>query len=228
MSKELSKIRQIKYLRYIEEKDKFGQMAKKMIVPKFFSMISDFNEYRVFEKFDTPLDILQEVLVFENAKYKRRDQVKEFKDLLIQAKDLEGRYQQNSADAIFKIVSDCGKRINGLKLKTCTLKEKAKKTVERKSKQEAIKNLKELNTNTSTILSILKQCFCDEEDKFEFKKYSMLTLNLLFTAKKLQVLMCFKNNNISIDEVLVKIKDEYDYDIFGNKYQKMQRKELNL
>jgi hypothetical protein len=27
---------------------------------------------------------------------------------------------------------------------------------------------------------------------------------------------------------LVKIKDEYDYDIFGNKYQKMQRKELNL
>jgi len=229
MSKELSNIRKMPYLRYIYEKDKRGQIVGKMVVPKFFSMISEFNEYRIFEKFNTPLDILQDILVFEKAKYQKGEKHKNFNDLLIQSKNLEGRYQQNSAEAIYKIISDCGKKINGLNLITCMLKEKAKITVRRKFKQEAIEKLKKLDTNEATILSVLKQSFGNkEDDKFGFKKYGMLTLNLLFMAKKVEVLKCFKSNNMDMDEVLIKIKDNYDFDLFGNKYQKVKRKEINI
>ena len=227
MNKELSKIRQIEYIRYIEENDKRDQVVKKMVVPNFFSMISEFNEYRVFEKFDTPLDILQDVLVFNNTLYQKGDKNIDFKDLLIQSKDLDGRYQQNSADAIYKIISVCGKKINGLKLKTCTLSDKAKKTVERKAKQEAIKKLKKLEPSNSTILSVLKQSFGEsKDDKFGFKKYSILTLNLLFTSKKIEVLKCFQNKEMPDDKFLIKMKQKFDYDIFGYKYQKITRKEL--
>ena len=31
---------------------------------------------------------------------------------------------------------------------------------------------------------------------------------------------------MDLDEVLIKIKDEYDYEIFGYNYQKITRKEL--
>lgn len=229
MSKELSKIRQISYIKYVYEEDKYGKMVKKMVVPSFFSMISDFNEYRVFEKFNTPLDILQDVLVFDNAKYKKGEKNKEFIDLLVQSKELDGIYQVNSAKAIFNLIEVCGKKINGLKLKKCTLNDKAKKTVERKSKKETIEKLKKLEPNDSTILFILKQSLGDaEDDKFGFKKYSILTLNLLFMSKKVQVLKCFKKNDVDLYEVLIKMKDNYDFNIFGSKYQKVKRKELNI
>lgn len=229
MSKELNKMRHIKSIKYIEENDKYGQLAKKMIVPNFFNMISDSNEYRIFQKFHTPLDILQDVLIFDNAKHQKGNKNKELIDLLVQSKNLDGRYRQQSAEAIFKIIEECGKRINGLKLKTNTLNNKAKKTVEKKAKKEAVEKLKKLTPSDSTILSILKQCFGNkEDDKFGLKKYSMLTLNLLFMAKKIQVLKCFKNNNMDMDELLIKIKDDYDFDIWGEKYQKTIRKELNI
>ncbi|HCL4448335.1 TPA: hypothetical protein N2D16_004015 [Clostridium botulinum] len=54
----------------------------------------------------------------------------------------------------------------------------------------------------------------------------MLTLNLLFISKKVQVLKCFKSKNMNMDEVLIKIKSEYDFNIFGDKYQKVKRHEL--
>lgn len=227
MSKELSKMRDITSIRYVQGYDKHGQLVDKMVVPGFFSMISDANEYRVFEKFNTPLDILQDVLTFEGGV--RSKESKELKDLLVQSKELTGRYQQNSAKAIHKVITECGKKINGLKIKTCILNDKAKKTVERKSKKDAIDKLKKLNPSDATILSILNQSFgTDKDDKLGFKKYSMLTLNLLFMAKKLQVLKCFKKNNMDLDEVLIKIKDDYDFDIFGEKYQKVERRELNI
>ena len=227
MAEELRKMREISYIRYIEEEDIFGQLAKKMIVPKFFISISDSNEYRVFEKFNTPLDILQEVLVFENAQYQKRERNKDFKELLVKPKELEGKCSNDSIKAIFKIISTCGKKINGLKLKKCTLNDKAKKTIERKAKKEAIEKLKKLKPSDVTILSILKQSFGNKnEDKFGFKKYSMLTLNLLFISKKVQVLKCFKSKNMNMDEVLIKIKNDYDFDIFGDKYQKVKRQEL--
>jgi len=223
MNKELSKIRDISYLRYIIEEDNFGQIAKKMVVPNFFNMISESNDYRVFEKFNTPLDILQDILVFDVSNYQKGEKSKEFIDLLVQSKELDGRYRQQSAEAIFKIIEECGKKINGLRVKTCTLKDKGKHTVERKVKHNAILKLKKLNPSDSTILSILKQSFgIKEEDKFGFKKYSMLTLNLLFISKKIQVLKCFKSDNKNLDEILVRIRDGYDIDIFGNKYQKVQ------
>lgn len=229
MSKELSKIRQIPHLIYKEGKDRFNKTVKKMVVPKFFSMISEYNEYRIFEEFNTPMDILQDILIFDNAKYLKGEKNIEFNDLLIQSKELDGIYQINSANAIYKIVSNCGRKINGLKVSTCSLNEKAKKTVERKSKKEAIEKLKKLNPNDATILSILKQGFGKfEDDKIGFKKYAMLTLNLLFLSKKIQVLKCFINNNMDFEEVLIKIKDNYDFNFFGNKYQKVTRKELNI
>ena len=227
MSKELSKMREIKYIRYINEEDKYNQMSNKMIVPNFFNMISDSNEYRVFERFNTPLDILQDILVFDGGNRLKGECHKELIDLLVQSKVLEGRYRQQSVNAIFKVINKCGRKINGLKLKTNTLNDKAKKTIEKKAKYEAVESLKKLEPNESTILAILKQSFGEkEEDKMGFKKYSMLTLNLLFISKKMQVLKCFKKGDMDIDEVLIKIKDEYDFNLFGDKYQKVQRRDL--
>ncbi len=228
MSKELSKIRKIKYIRYVEGKDSRGELVEKMVVPNFFSMISDANEYRVFEKFNTPLDILQDVLKFKSCKYQKGEKNKELIDLLVKSKELDGDSQINSVKAIYSIIEACGKKINGLKLKSCKLNDKAKATVERKSKKDSIEKLKKLKPNDSTILYILKQCFLNKpnNDSLNFKKYSMLTLNLLFMSKKIQVLKCFKNNELNLDEVLIKIKDQYDYDIFGEKYQKVNKFDL--
>ena len=226
MSKELNRIKQIPYIRYKQELDKYDQIANKMIVPNFFNMISDFSEYRVFEKFNTPLDILQDVLAFKGAKRLKGEKHKEFIDLLVKAKTLDGKCSSESADAIFKIIEQCGKKINGLKIRTCTLNDKAKKTVEKKSKHEAIKKLKELIPNDPTILNILRQCFGDK-NRLNFKKYSILTLNLLFSSKKMQLLKCFKKENMDLDEVLIKIKDNHDYEIFGDKFQKIIRKDIN-
>jgi hypothetical protein len=224
MAKELSKMRDINYIRYIYEEDNHGVIAKKMIVPFFFNMISESNEYRIFEKFNTPLDILQDVLNFEGGTRLKGEKNLEMIDLLVKSKELDGNYQYKSVIPIYHIIEDCGKKINGLKLKTCTLNNKAKATIERKSKRGAIELLKELNTNDTTILSILRQAFGKKEnDNFGFKKYSMLTLNLLFISKKIQVLKCFKNDNVNFDEVLIKISNNYDFDIFGEKYQKVNK-----
>jgi hypothetical protein len=148
--------------------------------------------------------------------------------LLVDPGEVIGAYRHQSAEAIFKIISECGRKINGLKMKTCPLNNNAKKTVERNLKRDALEQLKKLNPSDATILSVLMQCFGGEEDKFEFTKYSMLTLNLLFISNKIQILKCFKKNNMDLDEVLVKIKDNYDYDLFGDKYQKVKRNELNV
>ena len=228
MSKELSKIRKIESIRYIQEEDKFGEMVDKMVVPHFFSMISKSNDYRIFEKFNTPLDILQDVLVFEGGKRSKSNN-KDFVDLLVQSKELNGIYQEDSAKAIFILIEECGKRINGLRSKSCNLNDKAKKTVERKSKKETIEKLKKLEPNDSTILTVLKKCLTEiKGDKFEFKKYSILTLNLLFIAKKIQVLKCFKKKDLDSCEILIKIKDNYDFNIFGNKYQKVKKEDINI
>ena len=228
MSKELSKIRKIDYIRYVEEDDKYKQLARKMVVPSFFGMISDFNEYRVFEKFNTPLDILQDVLVFEGGNRLGGEKNKEFSDLLIQPKELDGKFSVDSVNAVYNIILECGRKINGLKTKTCILNEKAKKTVERKTKQEAIKKLKKLQPNIASILYILRQSFgTAENDNLGFKKYSILTLNLLFISKKIEVLKCFQNKyECDDEEFLVRIKDNYDYNIFGNKFQKVTNKEI--
>jgi hypothetical protein len=125
-------MKNISYIRYAHEEDHRGEIVKKMIVPGFFNMISTANDYRIFEKFNTPMDILQEVLVFEASNYKTGDKNKEFSELLCSSKDTKGRISKDSVNAIFKIVEKCGKKINGLKLQKCTLNSSAKKTVEKK------------------------------------------------------------------------------------------------
>jgi hypothetical protein len=227
MSKELAEMRKIMYIRYVIEKDKYGQDVKKMVVPIFFSMVSKENNYRVFEKFNTPMDYLFDILKFDGGKRLKGEKHKDIIDLLVKSKDLDGRYRSYIALNVFNIIEKCGKKINGLKLKSCTLNNKAKATVERKSKKEAVDELKRININDATILSVLKQAFGNKnDDKIGYKRFSILTLNLLFMSKKIQILNCFKNNNIDINEVLVKIKNEYDYDIFGDKYQKVNKCDL--
>jgi len=219
MSKELSKIRYIESLKFIKEEDKRGQQVNKMIVPNFFSMISDFNEYRIFEKFETPLDILQDILVFEPANYLTKDKHKEIGELLVE--NYKGAYSKDSANAIYRIIEECGKKINGTKVKTCVLNDKAKTTVQIKSKKYAINQLKKLKPSDATILFVLKQCFdSQQEDYFGFRKYGMLTLNLLFMSKKKQVLKCFINKDLN-DDVLIKNNKDFTYVLFGNKYKKV-------
>jgi hypothetical protein len=229
MSKELSKIRNMPYIDYVYEKDKNNKMVKKMIVPNFFSLVSDTNDFRVFKKFNTPMDILQDILVFEPMEYtKGKENNKYLLDLLIQPQYIDGKFSINSVNAINKIVSTCGKRINGLKVKTCKLNNNAKYTVKKKSKQEAIKKLSKLKPNVASILYVLRQSFGENiNDEYNFKKYGMLTLNLLYQSQKISVLKCFQNKKDCSDEFLVRIKDDYDFNIFGNKYQKITRGELN-
>jgi hypothetical protein len=224
MSKELTKIRQLPCLRYVDGFDKRMTSVRKMVVPEFFSMISDCDEYRIYEKFGTPLDILQDVLVFKGGKRLYGDKHKNFGELLITSKELTGLYQTRHIDLVFNIVDKCGKKINVLRLSSCELNDKAKKTVEKKVKREAIDRLKNLSINEVTVLNILKQCFGVQENRFS--KYSMLTLNLLFVAKKVEVLKCFRDKNSDFDEVLVKMKSQCDFDLFGNKYQKILKSEL--
>lgn len=226
MSKELSKIRKLPYIRYVQAKDSFGQLVDKMVVPVFFNMISSSNEYRVYERFNTPLDILQDVLSCDVKRKCKSEKSVEFIDLLVKPKDLSGLYQTTYIKSIYKIIEECGKTINGLKVKTCALNENAKQTVERKAKNKAIEQLINLSPSEVTILNILKQCF-GEKDKHGFKKYAMLTLNLLFIAKKFQILRCFKHNNATIEDVLIKINDSFDFNLFGNTYQKIKIGDLS-
>jgi len=225
MSKELNKIRHIEHLKFINEEDRYGNQVDKMVVPNFFSMISDFNDYRIFEKFSTPLDILQDILIFKGGNRLRGSKHKELSDLLV--REYNGAYNKNSANAIFKVIEPCGKRINGLKVKTCPLNDKGKTTVRIESKKQAVRKLKNLKPNDATILFVLKQCFDPEQkDFFGFKKYSMLTLNLLFMSKRKQVLKCFLNKDLN-EEVLIKNNKDFTYILFGNKYKKTTTNILN-
>ena len=225
MAKELKLMRNNQYIRHVICTDEEGNEYQKMVVPTFFSMVSNADKFREYEVFHTPLDILQEVLKLKGGKRLKGEKHKEMKELLVKSKTLEGRYQVDSARAIYNIIFKCGKKINSTKLKTCTLNEKAKQTVIRKAKIEAIKELKILSPNDSTILGIIKQCF-EKTGDFDFKKYGLLTLNLLFASKKKQVLKCFKKEEDGNELVLVKMKDVCDYDFFGEKYQACIKSEI--
>ncbi|MCP3925556.1 MAG: hypothetical protein GY714_23555 [Desulfobacterales bacterium] len=229
MSKELSILRSNKYLKYVEDTDRFDKLVNKMVVPTFLNVISESNDYRVLNKFNTPLDILQDVLQFNKC---NRIKTMEFVDLLVtSSRNVEGRYRVNSAKAIFKIIEKCGKKINGLRLTTCTLNYKAKRTVKLKAQTEAVVELKNIKSlSTATILRILMQSFGSKtNDTIGFKKYSLLTLNLLFQAYPILVLNCFINENIYNDKSLVECQNNstYEYDIFGKKYKLMTRENIS-
>ena len=225
MWKEIIKIKNNKNIMYVEDEDKYGKKIYKMIVPNFFSMIFKSDEYRVFEKFNTPMDILQDVLIFNGG---NRSKNIDFKDLLISPSEIDGNFNQKQVKVIYNIVSNCGKKINGLKISTCKLNDNAKSSIRRKEKLKAIEELNNYKINTSTILHILRRCFKVIQDDIGFSKYSILCLNLLFLSNKLNVLECFRNEDILNNEVLAEVLegDEWDYNIFDKYYKKTYYKFL--
>ena len=224
MHNELKIIKNNANIIYVEGEDRFGKQVNKMTVPKFFSMIFKSGEYRIFEKFNTPMDILQDVLVFNGG---NRCKNIDFKDLLITPCELDNvNYKQ--INIIYKIISQCGKKINGLKIDTCKLNDNAKSYIRRKEKEKAVKELMNYKIKTSTILHILRKCFKIINDDIGFSKYSVICLNLLFSSNKLEVLKCFRNKDISNEDILVEVfeDDNWDYNIFGKFYMKTQYKLL--
>lgn len=224
MNKELNKIKNNKNIIYIEDEDKYGNTTNKMIVPNFFNMIFQSGEYRIFEKFNTPMDILQEILVFDGG---NRSKNIEFKDLLVTPNEV-GNYNYRQVDIIYNIISKCGKKINGLKTDYCKLSDSAKTTVRRKEKLKTIEELRKYKINTPTVLHILRRCFKLTEDDLGFSNFTMLCLSLLFSSNKLDVLKCFRNKDISDEEMLAEVNenDDCDYNIFGKCYRKTSYKFL--
>jgi hypothetical protein len=224
MNNEIKKIKNNKNIVYIEDEDKYGNIVSKMIVPNFFSMIYQSREYKVFEKFNTPMDILQEILVFDGG---NRSKNIDFKDLLVAPNEVDN-FNYKQIDIIYNIVSKCGKKINGLKMDTCKLNDNAKTTVRRKEKAKAVEELKKYKIRTAIVLHILRRCFKVIQDDIGFSKYSLICLNLLFLSNKLDVLKCFRNKDISDDEILAEVKeqDDWDYNIFGKYYKKKYHKLL--
>ena len=218
MSKELNIIKNNKYIKCILDTDCFGNMVDKMIVPTFFSMIFKSNEYRVFEKFNTPMDILQEIIIFDNINKSKNI---EFKDLLISPKEV-GNFNPKQIKIIYDIISKCGKTINGLNTKDCDLTDMVKSIIRRREKEKAIKKLNQYNIHLRTILNVLRRCFKVIKDDYGFSKYSIICLNLLFLSNKLEVLKCFKNKDISEDKILIEVPEnkDWDYNIFGHYYKK--------
>lgn len=227
MSTELSKIRKIKTIRYMEGYDKFGEIVDKMVVPEFFQMISDSNDYRVFEKFNTPMDILQIVLDFKGGKRRKGHKNIDLKELLINPSGLEGRYQKKSIVAIYDVIEDCGKKINGLKLKTCSLNESGKATVARNAKMDAIEKLKNIKTPEKNIFYVVAKTM-NKEDSLKFSKYAMLTMNLLFMSKRDEFVQCFHSKDMSNDKLLIKSQCSPDIDIFGDSFKKIGRNDIDL
>lgn len=234
MGKELSKIRKNKNIRYVKEDDGFGKQVSKMVVPCFFAYISDFNNYRVFESFKTPMDTLQDVLVFKGGK--RSPNVR-FSDILISPRDIThsvGRYNHGQVHIIHKIVSKYGKTLSGLMVRDSKLSEEAKANIRSSAKSKAIDKLNEYKISQATILNILRRGFIPIPDRqLSFSQYAMATLGLMFEYNKLDTMKCFLEKSSEDDEVLVALdncgEQSYDgqtYDIFGVRYGISTIKEL--
>jgi hypothetical protein len=218
MSKELSAIKQCKGVEFVDDDD-----VKKMVVPHFFGRISEFSEYRVFKKMDTPMDYLEDVLVFDRVLPTKN---LEFGDLIIQQKDIYEKQKDRHVQPIFESVVKCGKKINGLRINNNKLSDKAKKTIEYNSKLTAIGEISDMkNLNQATILDILRQCLKVKNDSYGFSGYAMLTMNLFYNTHRELFLKCFKSKDMLKDEVL-DVSSDGSINIFGKKYIKTDRKAL--
>lgn len=243
MSNELKYIRNISSIQYIitdkdsnvvelsiedyidldsEQKKLF---IKKMVVPNFFQRISDSHAFRYYKKMNTPMDLLEDVLVFDKIKGTK---TLSYKDLVIQPKDIVGDikdFNSSQMPQIYEIISDCGRKINGLRMDSCKLNNLGKKTVERNSKNNAIRLLSELTITQATALDIVRVALRIKEGKFDFSKYSLLALNLLFLTDSQLLLNCFKSKDMSDDLVLCNFKNN-GINIFGKTYIKKPRKDM--
>lgn len=221
MAEELKKIRNIKAIRYVEGEDRFGAMVNKMIVPSFFEMVSESNDYRVLQRFNTPMDVLQDVLVFKGSK---RTPNIQFSELIVKPKDI-GDFNGSQIEKICNIIIRYGKRINGLMVKTCILNEAAKATIRRRERDATIEELKSLKIIPATILNVLRRAFKVSKDEYGLAKYSMACLSLLLESNKGEVLMCFKSKDVLDSKILIESEDN-SYSIFGEKYEETTLKSL--
>ncbi|HEY5589024.1 MAG TPA: hypothetical protein VIK86_08720 [Candidatus Paceibacterota bacterium] len=227
IEKEKKKLKKLPEKNSVETQQDIIKVIKKMIVPTFFKYIAEDNKHRVFKKdgFNCPMDYLQSILD-KNIKKPNGTPLIEFKSLLIRQKDLdeEGNPKQEintkQFEPIYEIVKKCGKKLNSLNMKTCKLNDKAKNTVRRNAKKEAVEELSKKKINSKTILCILRKAFKIADDDLGFHHYAMTTLKLLHLSHRLNALNCFVNYNIN-EEYL--IRDENgNIDIFGEKYKKIK------
>lgn len=225
MAKEISLIKKSEYIRYQEDYDSRGELVNKMICPSFFSMISDSNQYRILEKFDTPLDILQDVLDF-SYKSKRLKNI-DFVDLMVRKKKITGSPSHITEKAIVESVKRCGRKIMWTKTNTCDMSEEGKRIFISNSKNQCIEKVKSIKNNSNMVTYYtIRHSFGDKKDDiYGTKRFSMLLLSALYYADPLKVLNCFKSNIMENDEVLIKTIDG-DIEIFGETYEKITRKEL--
>lgn len=229
MFKELNSIKSIESIKYKEDVVKIEDedvSVNKMIVPAFFEMISDSNTYRILKKFDTPLDTLQDVLIFKGGK---RLPNKKFEDLLVKPTDLNPRFPNYyQISSIYEVISKYGKKINGLMLKTCLLNDKAKSTIRRNERAKAVEKLISLGITPATTLNVLRRCFKVIEDEYGFSKYAMTCLNLLLVSNKANTLKCFLDNNIEKSSILIEGGENLSHNIFGKAYQEIPIKDVKF
>lgn len=228
MSKELKKMRDLPCIKKVECYDADRDIKfNKMVVPKFFEFVAP-SEFKINEKFNTPLDNLQSVFSFRGANRKSDDKNIELSSLLIKQKDCDGiKPNDNSVNAIFKIVSEGGNKLIGLRNKSCKLNEKAKHTISMQTKRDIILKLKQLNPSQATIHRIIKLATSsNNKDVPPFSKYKSLTLNSLFNAYRKSFLGCFNSHDMKLDEVLVEIDGRHELNIFGSKFNRIKRKDL--
>jgi hypothetical protein len=232
MFKELQKIRNIDSIKYELQfvKDKDGNFiedkdeVKKMIVPEFFSKISTHDAYRIYEKMNTPMDELHDVLKFKKP---RGGKTVEFKELLIKPSDIEKEVSNHKQlENISNVISVCGKTTVGTLMKSCNLDDEAKRIIRKTAKENAVRELEKLVITQATILDILRMALGVKDSKYSFSKYGMMSLNLMFLSNREKTLNCFKSKDMSDDEVLVRDKNG-DVNIFGVKYKRTYRKNID-
>ena len=226
MSKELKKMRNLPCIRKVECYDADKDIKfNKMVVPKFFKFVAP-SEYKINEPFNTPLDTLQSVFTFRNANYRKNEKNIEMVKLLIKQKECSGGQQANSVDAIFKIMSQGGNKLIGLRNKDCKLNDKAKHTIATQTKNEILKNLKKLNPSQATIHRIIKLALSsNNSDTPCFSKYKSLTLNSLFNAYRKSFLLCFKSYNMEDDELLI-VDECGEINMFGENFKMVKRSKI--
>lgn len=219
MRNELKKIRNMDFVAYEEEPDKYQEdkKVKKMVVPMFFKYISQASDYRVFKEFNTPLDKLQNVLVF--GKNKKSKNV-EMGDLLKLPIEFNEKPTREQVEKIYKIISSNGRKIKGLRGKSCKLNEQGKQIVKSNIINEIVTSVSKFKIRQATVLNILRRSFKVGNDDLGFSQFANLTLNVLMETNKEKTLICFKTKDNSQEEVLIPTEAHFDIDIFGDKYKK--------
>lgn len=201
------------------------EIVKKMIVPTFFKYVARCNTYRILEKFETPMDYLEEILD-EFCKKRTVRKTKNIGELMVKAKTLEGDVvRREHHNKVYDLCLKYNSRINFLRMND-EMNDKLKKYMMKRYKEELLEGLNKINISAKTIYSIINKCFGENKKEQKWSKIGMIVLVFLHNSKhKLKLLTVFKNEN-NIDEEILFRSEEGDINIFGERYVKIKRKEL--